>query len=461
MDVVPSDSHRDGGSATTQTDSDLKRLKTFALLENMLVKQITAYHNRALQEKNAGRKVEAVNFLRQKKQWTNDLDLIRLAQASGAPTPLYHIETIEHKTEIVHEDISQHEMEIEIVRLIDVKPPSLEDKTLDLFVTCEIQYPNPDKPQKFQTETAKQSLSPQMNFRHKMRIERNPNFQRFLKNRRLSFEVLRPASWFLGRATSIGKSELKLADLSEKSEVIQQLDIFEGRKVNGGKLEVRVRLRTPANPQAKHFKISQEKLLIIDRHFSASDREHSQPVVAAAPPKQQSASAAATPERTTQRDSTPHAGTEMLSASTMQTPAASSPLPLTAAPLSQSTPVTPTVESSNALPDYESLDWIISNAVMEAELAKTQQQIEAAKTAGQEVPLELELRAQQLNMKMEILVIQIQHGQVTVESYMEMLQKKVLDERALATKLKRAGKLEEAKQALMRAKLMEREASGE
>lgn len=203
----------------------MKRLKTFALLENMLVKQITNYHNRALAEKNAGRKNEAIGLLRQKKQWVADLELIRLAQSSGARAPMYHIQTIEHKTEVVFEDLSQHEMELEVVRLIDVKPPSLNEKTLDLFVVIELPYPNPDKPQKFQTPVSKQSLSPEFNFKQKLRIERSTQLQRVLKNRRLQFEVFRPASWFLGSPTSVGKCELKLVDLLDHAEISQQLDV--------------------------------------------------------------------------------------------------------------------------------------------------------------------------------------------------------------------------------------------
>ena len=113
--------------------------------------------------------------------------------------------------------MSSHEMEIEIIRLIDVKPPSLNDKTLDLYVTCEIPYPNHERPQKFQTPVAKNSFSPGanyrrhlyfyvqltynftvFNFKQRIRIERNRLFERFIKQKKLTFEVVRPATWFFG-----------------------------------------------------------------------------------------------------------------------------------------------------------------------------------------------------------------------------------------------------------------------
>jgi hypothetical protein len=77
-------------------------------------------------EKEAGRKVEAIALLKQKKAWMSDLEMLRLAQTTAARPPKYRVETIEQKHEVIHADLSAHEMEIEIIRLIDVKPPSLE-----------------------------------------------------------------------------------------------------------------------------------------------------------------------------------------------------------------------------------------------------------------------------------------------------------------------------------------------
>jgi len=100
---------------------------------------------------------------------------------------------------------------------------------------------------------------------------------------------------------------------------------------------------------------------------------------------------------------------------------------------------------------------MISNDVLENEAAQVDAQIAAYAQKKQPTPEALVDRKQALELKMSILVIQVQSGQITPEKYVEMLQAKVSEERALAKKLVGLGKKEWARYPLSRAKIMETE----
>jgi hypothetical protein len=111
--------------------------------------------------------------------------------------------------------------------------------------------------------------------------------------------------------------------------------------------------------------------------------------------------------------------------------------------------------------DPNSVDWLVSNGVLEWEQQRVNQQILGFKKAKKEVPFDIDLRATQIQMKMDLLVIQIQQGRLTMESYGDLLKGKIPEERQLALYLKQSGDMEGAKLALQRAKLMEQELAGE
>lgn len=104
-----------------------------------------------------------------------------------------------------------------------------------------------------------------------------------------------------------------------------------------------------------------------------------------------------------------------------------------------------------------SIDRIESNAVLEYEQQKIEQQMVLLKRAKKEIPEEVQLRLNQVQMKMQILIIKIQKEILTMESYSALLQQKIRDDKELALKLKRAGNLEAAKEVLKRVNLMDKE----
>jgi hypothetical protein len=109
-----------------------------------------------------------------------------------------------------------------------------------------------------------------------------------------------------------------------------------------------------------------------------------------------------------------------------------------------------------ALPDLavvlpcraSSVDNLFSNDVLEAEVTRLQK---LPQDEG------VTLRLQQVEAKMQILIVQVQTGRLTMEGYTEQVQKKIQEERDAAKQLVAAGCKQSAMNALRRAKIMQAE----
>ncbi|VDN45681.1 unnamed protein product [Gongylonema pulchrum] len=60
----------------------------------------------------------------------------------------------------------------------------------------------------------------------------------------------------------VGTADCKLSDLEEKAHIHECVDLMEGRKQAGGKLEYRVRIREPLGE--KKLNLKQEKWLLLE-----------------------------------------------------------------------------------------------------------------------------------------------------------------------------------------------------
>jgi hypothetical protein len=124
--------------------------------------------------------------------------------------------------------------------------------------------------------------------------------------------------------------------------------------------------------------------------------------------------------------------------------------------------------AASAAPDTEELDieeWesvenMVSNNVLEAEFASVTKRIDVLQASKKEVPEDLADRKNALEIKMKLLMISVQTGQLSIEAYLEQLKKKADAERKFAARcvaLHTAEGKEAAKRALIRAKIMESE----
>jgi hypothetical protein len=107
-----------------------------------------------------------------------------------------------------------------------------------------------------------------------------------------------------------------------------------------------------------------------------------------------------------------------------------------------------------------SVENMVSNDVLEWGLGEVEKQILTFQRQKKEVPEELITKKQQIELKLQLLIIQIQSGQVSEEDYIAMVEKKVVEEKAMARKYVQRGIKEAAQLCLLRAKIMAKELEG-
>ena len=100
---------------------------------------------------------------------------------------------------------------------------------------------------------------------------------------------------------------------------------------------------------------------------------------------------------------------------------------------------------------------MISHTVLDAEIKLLDEQIASYKARNAAVPDELTDRRQEVKLKMDLLLIQVQTQQLSLPVYIEQLKKKIIDEKQTAIRMRQAGRQEQARSALRRFKLMEKE----
>ena len=94
--------------------------------------------------------------------------------------------------------------------------------------------------------------------------------------------------------------------------------------------------------------------------------------------------------------------------------------------------------------------------MLEWALAVTDKEIALARSKKQPID-DLQIRKQQIQMKQQLLIISIQTEKLTFEDYTASLQAKIQEEKQLAKQLAKAGREDQARLALTRAALMEKE----
>uniref|UniRef100_A0A1A9WBI9 C2 domain-containing protein n=1 Tax=Glossina brevipalpis TaxID=37001 RepID=A0A1A9WBI9_9MUSC len=246
-------------------------------VEEQLAKQLmmcknTRDHHKAMGDIAGMNRFENLALTVQK-----DLDLVRYSKRKNFPLPKFHYQ--KRSFNIVHcnTDLADNELEIVVVRGINYNVPN--PKEVDTYVRIECPLLN-DETFRAKTVLVKDTESPEYDQRFTVDIVRgNRQFQRIFKRHGVKFEVfsrgcainccglnrILPICCFRGFLRSdnlIGTATVKLQPLETKCDIHDTFNLMEGRKVIGGKLEIKLRLRNPIlTKQLEHL---EEKWLVID-----------------------------------------------------------------------------------------------------------------------------------------------------------------------------------------------------
>ncbi|NXX74549.1 C2D1B protein, partial [Urocolius indicus] len=219
-----------------------------------LIKLLKDQHERCLQYSkqfmHLGNVAETTRFEKLAQGCKKDMDILQLARAQGMEPPSHHFEERTFKMIRIFSELNSTEMHLLIVRGINLPaPPGVSPRDLDAFVKFEFQYPSAEQPQKSKTSVISNNNSPEYNQLFKLNINRNHRgFRRAVRSKGIKFEVFHKGSFFRSDK-QVGTAHLKLEKLESECEVREIIEIFDGRKPTGGKLEVKVRLREPLSGQ--------------------------------------------------------------------------------------------------------------------------------------------------------------------------------------------------------------------
>ncbi|NWI06686.1 C2D1B protein, partial [Tichodroma muraria] len=219
-----------------------------------LVKLLKDQHERCLQYSkqfmHLGNVAETTRFEKLAQGCKKDMEILQLARAQGMDPPSHHFEERTFKMIRIFSDLNSTEMHLLIVRGINLPaPPGVSPRDLDAFVKFEFQYPSAEQPQKSKTPVINNNNCPEYNQLFKLNINRNHRgFRRAVRSKGIKFEVFHKGSFFRSDK-HVGTAHLKLDKLESECEVREIIEIFDGRKPTGGKLEVKVRLREPLSGQ--------------------------------------------------------------------------------------------------------------------------------------------------------------------------------------------------------------------
>lgn len=141
-------------------------------------------------------------------------------------------------------------------------PPGLSPGDLDVFVRFDFPYPNVEEAQKDKTSVARNTDSPEFKEQFKLCINRSHRgFRRAVQTKGIKFEVVHKGGLFKTDRV-LGTAQLKLDALETACEVRDVLEVLDGRRPTGGRLEVMVRIREPLTSQ--QLETTTERWLVID-----------------------------------------------------------------------------------------------------------------------------------------------------------------------------------------------------
>lgn len=227
-----------------------KAEEVYAQLQKMLQEQQAKCLLFSKQYMHQGNVAETTRFERLAEDRKKQLEILQLAQAQGLDPPGHHFELKTFQTVRIFSELNSTEMHLIIVRGMNLPaPPGVTPDDLDAFVRFEFHYPNSDQAQKSKTAVVKNTNSPEFEQVFKLNINRNHRgFRRVIQSKGIKFEIFHKGSFFRSDKL-VGTAHLKLERLEKECEIREIMEVLDGRKPTGGKLEVKVRLREPLSSQ--------------------------------------------------------------------------------------------------------------------------------------------------------------------------------------------------------------------
>ncbi|XP_029413223.1 coiled-coil and C2 domain-containing protein 1A isoform X3 [Nannospalax galili] len=210
-----------------------------------------------------GNIAETSKFEKLAEDCKRSMDTLKQAFTRGLPTPTARFEQRTFSVIKIFPDLSSNDMLLFIVKGVNLPTPTgLSPSDLDVFIRFDFPYPNVEEAQKDKTSVIKNTDSPEFKEQFKLCINRSHRgFRRAIQTKGIKFEVVHKGGLFKTDRV-LGTAQLKLDTLETACEVHEILEVLDGRRPTGGRLEVMVRIREPLT--AQQLETTTERWLVID-----------------------------------------------------------------------------------------------------------------------------------------------------------------------------------------------------
>ncbi|XP_058478534.1 coiled-coil and C2 domain-containing protein 1B isoform X3 [Solea solea] len=238
--------------------------QVYTQLAKMLKEQYEKCMTHSKQFTHLGNISETTKFEKMAESCKNSLEVLKLAQTRGLPPPKYHFEQKSFHTVRIFPELSSTDMVVIIVKGMNLPAPSgIQTNDLDAYVKFDFPFPSSEQAQKHKTAVIKNTNSPEYNQSFTLSINRNHRgLRRIVTSKGLKLELLHKGGFFRSDKP-IGTAVVKMDKLESQSEIREIVEVMDGRKATGGRVEVKVRLREPLSGQDKQT--STERWLVIDQ----------------------------------------------------------------------------------------------------------------------------------------------------------------------------------------------------
>ncbi|XP_074485008.1 coiled-coil and C2 domain-containing protein 1A [Sebastes fasciatus] len=219
-----------------------------------------------------GNVAEALKFEKLVEECMKNIEILKNAHAKGQPVPKCHTEERTLNIVKINQNLTPNDLILYINKGINLPAPSgVSPGDLDASVKFEFPFPSSEEAQRDKTSTVKSTNSPEFKETFKLNINRaHRGFKRVVQSKGVKFEIVHKGGLFKTDKV-VGTAQLKLEALDNHCDIREIIEVMDGRKATGGKLEVRVKIREPLS--GVDLQPVTEKWLVLDPVSSLSPPE--------------------------------------------------------------------------------------------------------------------------------------------------------------------------------------------
>nr|XP_061844019.1 coiled-coil and C2 domain-containing protein 1A-like [Nerophis lumbriciformis] len=244
-------------------------------LMDLLRKQHEKCVSSSLQFTHMGNVAEALKCEKLMEESWKNIEILKNAHAKGQPIPKCHTQEKILSVAKNYPSLAPNEMILYIIRATNLPAPSgVSTSDLDTSVKFDFPFPSAEEAQRDKTNTVKSTSSPEFKEQFRLNINRtHRGFKRVIQSKGIKFEVVQKGGLFKTDKI-LGTAQLKLEGLENHCDIREIIEVMDGRKATGGKLDVRVKIREPIS--GVDLQAVTEKWLVLEAVSSLSPPDRRQ-----------------------------------------------------------------------------------------------------------------------------------------------------------------------------------------